>query len=253
MSGIPGWLQNELRRFLSPRSDPVTTTFRARLPSALAEAQFKATITMTWQPGVAIDDHQQAIVGRRLISLARSVAREYSVLDSDETQTAVNLVLGDHCLREAGRELVAASAQIEVGPDDLRIAEEREGLRRQTALAREERLAEVEQLRLLADQILATPTVARLWWLEGKPGRLEDLVAKGKDEMFEKISELFGMPADRPTADPIAVLVQLFLQGLDARFREQLISQLGFVFTSYERVDLADMLNGYEHPRGSSV
>ena len=108
-------------------------------------------------------------------------------------------------------------------------------------------------MRLLADQILATPTVARLWWLEGKPGRLEDLVAKGKDEMFDKISELFGMPAGRPAADPIAELVQLFLQGLDARFREQLISQLRFVFTSYERDDLADRLNGYEHPRGSSV
>jgi hypothetical protein len=54
-------------------------------------------------------------------------------------------------------------------------------------------------LRLLADQILATPTVARLWWLEGKPGRLEDLVAKGKDEMFEKISELLAcLPSARP-------------------------------------------------------
>ena len=253
MSGISGWLQNDLRRFLSPRSGPAMTTFRVRLPSVLAEAQFKATIMMMWQPGVASDEHQQAIVERRLISLARSVAREYSVLDPDETRVAVNLVLGNHCLGEASQELVAASAQIEVGPDDLRIAEERESLRRHTALAREERLAEVERLRFLADQILATPTVARLWWLEGKPGRLEDLVAKGKDEMFEKISELFGMPADRPTADPIAELVKLFLKDLDARFREQLISQLRFVFTSYERGDLADSLSGYEHPRGSSV
>ena len=103
MSGIPGWLQNVLRRFLSPRSGPVMTIFRARLPSVLAEAQFKATMTMMWQPGVVIDEHQQAIVGRRLISLARSAAREYSVLDPDETRAAVNLVLGDHCLRGADR------------------------------------------------------------------------------------------------------------------------------------------------------
>ncbi len=52
---------------------------------------------------------------------------------------------------------------------------------------------------------------------------------------------------------PIAELVKLFLKDLDARFREQLISQLRLVFTSYERGDLADSLSGYEHPRGSSV
>lgn len=104
---------------------------------------------------------------------------------------------------------------------------------------------------MLAEQILVTPTVARLWWLEGNPGKLEDLVAKSEKGIFEKVAEFFGVPAENPAADPIAELIRLFLQGLDARFREQLISQLRFVFTSYERGDLARMLDGYQHPRAS--
>jgi len=249
MNGAVGRLRNYLRRLLSSRSDPVMTTFRVRLPSALAEAQFEATITMMWPPGIVIDQRQQAIAERQLLEVARSIARNYSVLDPDETRAAVNLALEDRGLRDADLELVMASAKIEVGPDDRRIAEEREGLRRQTALVREARLEEVEQLRVLADQILATPTVARLWWLEGKPGKLEDLVAKSKEGMFEKVAELFGVPTERPAADPIAELIRLFLQGLDARFREQLISQLRFVFTSYECSDLAERLDDYQHPR----
>jgi hypothetical protein len=87
--------------------------------------------------------------------------------------------------------------------------------------------------------------------LEGNPGKLEDLVAKSEKGIFEKVAEFFGVPAENPAADPIAELVRLFLQGLDARFREQLISQLRFVFTSYERGDLARMLDSYQHPCAS--
>jgi len=249
MRGSAGGLWNYLQRILSPPSDPVMTTFRVRLPSALAESQFQATITMMWPPGIEIDQRQQAIAERQLLDVARSIACKYSVLDPDEARAAVDLALGDCCRRDADLALAVASTKIEVGQDDRRMAEEREGLRRQTALAREARLEEVERLRVLADQILATPTVARLWWLEGKPGKLEDLVTKGKEGMFEKVAELFGVPAERPAADPIAELIRLFLQGLDARLREQLISQLRFVFISYERSDLAGRLDGYQHPR----
>ncbi len=72
----------------------------------------------------------------------------------------------------------------------------------------------------LADQVLSTPILARLWWLEGKPDNLEKLVSKGRDEMFEKVAELFTTSAERPVADPIAELIRLFLQGLDPRFRD---------------------------------
>jgi hypothetical protein len=239
-----------LRSFFSRRSESLETTLQARLPSLLGEeAQFQATITMAWLPGAPIDERRQATAELRLVDVARSVARGYSVLNPDEARAAVDVALWDRGLTVTDAELVAVGAKIEVEPHDRRMAEDHEDLRRETALARQARWEEVERLRLLADQVLATPTLARLWWLEGKPDNLEKLVGEGKDKMFEKVAELFGAPAERPAADPIADLIRLFLQGLDPRLREQLISQLHLVFKSYERGDLADSLDSYQHTR----
>jgi hypothetical protein len=196
-----------------------------------------------------VDERRQAIAERQFLGAARSAASGYSVLDPDEARAAIDFALWDRGLSDADTELVRVGAKVEVDPDDRRMAEDHENLRRQTALAREARREEVDRLRLLADEVLSTPTLARLWWLEGKPGKLEDLVIKGKDEMFEKVAELFGAPDEPTTTDPIADLIRLFLQGLDPRFREQLISQLRLVFTSYERGDLADGLDSYQHTR----
>lgn len=243
-----GGLRNYVLSFLSRRSESVVTTFQARLPSLLGdEAQFQATITMAWPPGTLIDGRRQSAAELQLLQVARSVAHGYSVLNPDEARAAIDLALWDRGLTDAGAELVAVGARIEVEPHDRRIAEDHEDLRRETALAREARREEVERLKLLANQVLATPTLARLWWLEGKPGNLENLVAKGKDEMFEKVAEIFGASAERPATDPIAELIRIFLQGLDVRFREHLIRQLRMVFASYERDDLALRLDGYQH------
>lgn len=125
-----------------------------------------------------------------------------------------------------------------VSPDDWSLAEKQEALRRETALAR----AEAENLRVL----LAEPTMARLWWLENSPGKLEKLVGQEMDGIFEKVVALFGESAGRPAADPIAELIRLFLQGLDGRFRERLIDQLRVVFSAYERDDLAARLDAYQ-------
>jgi hypothetical protein len=244
-----GGPRNFVLRFLFRRSDFVVTTFRVRLPSALAEAQFKATIRITWSPGAVVDERRLAIAEGQFLGAARSAASGYSVLDPDEARAAIDLALWDRRLRDGDTELAGAGAEIEVDADDRRMAEHYGDLRRQTALARAARLEEVDRLRLLADEVLSTPTLARLWWLEGKPGKLEDLVIKGKDEMFEKVAELFGAPDERTTTDPIADLIRLFLQDLDPRFREQLISQLQLVFTSYERGDLAGRLDSYQHAR----
>jgi hypothetical protein len=249
MNGGFGGLWNYVRRFLSQRSESVVTTFQARLPSRLEEAQFQATIRMAWLPGALMDGRRRATAELQLLEVARAAAQGYSVLNPDEARAAIDLALFDCGQTDADTELVAADAKIEVNPHDRRMAEDHEDLRRETALAREARREEVERLKLLADQVLATPTLARLWWLEGKPEKLELLVAKDKGEIFEKVAELFGASAEPPATDPIAELIRLFLEGLDARLREHLISQLPLVFTSYERGDLADRLDSYQHTR----
>jgi len=55
---------------------------------------------------------------------------------------------------------------------------------------------------------------------------------------------------------PIAELIRLFLQGLDDRFRAQLIDQLCLVFSAYERDDLAARLDAHQRhllPRGGQA
>lgn len=249
MNGGFGELRSYLWRFFSRRSESVVTTFQARLPSRLEEAQFQATIRIAWPPGALIDGRRRATAELQLLEGARSAAQGYSVLNPDEARAAIDLALFDCGQTCIDPELVAVGAKIEVNPHDRRMAEDHEDLRRETGLAREARREEVERLRLLADQVLATPTLARLWWLESKPEKLELLVAKEKDEIFEKVAELFGASAERPASDPIAELIRLFLEGLDARLRDHLISQLPLVFTSYERGDLAGRLDSYQQTR----
>jgi hypothetical protein len=250
MNGNDGWLRTVLLRLLTPRSDSVVSTFLARLPSKLAEAQFQATIQITWPPGTHIDQRVQAIAKRQVLQAARSEAEKYSVLDADEARAAIDMALWDRWQRSEDPDPVLAKiTAMEVGLDDRRAAEKQDGLRRQTALAGEERLQEAERLQVLANEILAKPTLARLWWLEGKPAKLEDLVAKDKDDMFVKVAEIFDVPAGHPATDPIAELIGQFLQGLNPLAREHLIVQLGHVFSSYERDDLASRLSSYHHLR----
>jgi len=73
--------------------------------------------------------------------------------------------------------------------------------------------------RAITQLLIPTKPARRSTWFEGKPDKLEELVAKRKDEMFDKIAETFGAPSERPAAEPIAELIRLFLQGLDPRSR----------------------------------
>lgn len=237
MNGISMALRCRLRRVLSQCLDPVPATFEARLPSEIPEAKFHAVIEATWPPGTNAGQSMRSLAGR-LLDVAQPVANRCSVLDRDGAWAALDLaLLNDASVQGCG--LISLSVtDLRVGPEDRCLAERRETLRRETALAQ----ARAENMRVL----LADPTTARLWWLENSPGKLEKLAEQKMDGIFEKVATLFGESARRPAADPIAELIRLFLQGLDGRFREQLINQLHLVFSAYERDDLAMRLDAYQ-------
>ena len=234
MNGTSMTLQSRLRRVLSQRLDPVPAKFEARLPSEIPEAQFQAVIEAIWPPGMNAGQSMRSLAGR-LLDVAQPVANKCSVLDRDKAWAALELALrNDAGVRGSGL-ITLRVTDVRVGPDDRSLAEKQETLRRETALAQ----AKAENMRVL----LANPTTARLWWLENNPGKLEKLAEQKMDDTFEKIAALFGESAGHPATDPIAELIRLFLQGLDGRFREQLIKQLHLVFSSYERRDLAAELD----------
>jgi hypothetical protein len=240
-------LRSCLRRVFSQRLDPVPAKFEARLPSEIPEAQFQAVIEATWPTGTNAYQSMRSLADR-LLDVAQTAAKRCSVLDRDKAWAAIErALLNEASVRESGL-ITLWVTDVRVSTDDRSLAEKQESLRRETALGR----AKAENLRLM----LADPTTARLWWLENSPGKLEKLGEQKMDDIFEKVSALFGEAAELPAADPIAELIRLFLQGLDGRFRERLIDQLRLVFSAYERDDLAarlqclpDITQQYRLPR----
>ena len=230
-----------LRQVLFQRSDRVAWTYQVRLASKIPEAQFQAVIEAVWPPGTSPDQALRSRAEQQLVLAVRPVAAKHSVLDCDDAWAAIDqALLGDAGLRDVGLS-EAMVTSLRVGPDDERLAENQETLRREAALAR----AKAGRLR----ELLADPVTARLWWLEDRPDKLEKLVAEGKDGIFEKVADLFGESGRHSAAaDPIAELIRLFLEGLDARFREQLVDRLNIVFRAYERPDLAASLETGQHP-----
>jgi hypothetical protein len=240
MTGPPRPLGSRLRQVLFQRSDRAAWTYQVRLSSEIPEAQFQAVIEAVWPPGTSLDQALRSRAEQQLARVARLVAAKHSVLDCDDAWAAIDEeFVRNGSLRAVGLS-EAVVTNLRAGPDDERLAEKQEDLRRETSLAR----AKAERLR----ELLADPVTARLWWLEDRPEKLEKLAAEGKDGIFEKVANLFGESARHSAPDPIAELIRLFLQGLDARFRERLIDQLDLVFRAYERADLADGLSSGRHP-----
>lgn len=243
MNGATHPLRSLLRRVMSQRLDPVPARFEARLPSEIPEAQFHVVIEARWPPGMDADQSMRSLA-ERLLHVARESAKPYSVLDRHEAWAAIEReLLGDADVQGSGLVTLVVT-DVLVHPDDENLAERQEALRREAALTE----AEAENLKVL----LADPTTARLWWLENKPDKLAKLVEPEMDATFEKIATRFGGSASRPAADPIAELIRLFLQGLDGRSREHLIDRLRYVFTCYERPDLAGRLDSYQQARAST-
>lgn len=230
MNGTGGALRSLLRQVLSQRVEPVRWTYLVRLPSVIPEARFEAEIGAAWQPGTRVNPSLSSLAEQLLADVARSAAKDRSVLDRDEARTAINVALAaDGRLRE--NRLKATVADLRVGTQDRTLAEK----------YRETELAQASARRLAG--LLADPVAARLWWLQETPDRVEQLLAMDKKNLFDDLARIFAGSASEPVSpDPIAELIRIFLQGLDSRAREHLLDQLDRVFRSYEHKDLADRL-----------
>lgn len=219
-----------------------TTSFGARLPSSLPEAYFQATVHVTWpprreglSPGLIAKAEQQL---RGTLSLT---VRQHSVLHVAEAETAVNLALNNSLrLTDAGIQVLAAEAALTAEPAGAELAEQYEALQRDTALATATQHAQVDRLRVLGDHILIDPTLARLWWLDGKPEKLPEMVKMNK--VFEDAATLLTARGESSRTNPIAELIQTFLHDLTPGHRELLLKQLQQIFLAYERADLADLI-----------
>ncbi|MBA2897798.1 hypothetical protein [Nonomuraea soli] len=234
--------------------------YRARLPSKLEGACFDATIEVHGQL-----DHQQpaqeAQVYRKLESHARSVSGKLSVLDLDRAAAEITI--------ELNRESVVAMPDLHVLLDRVRVrarvsasasavatARSLQEAVQKTTLARMEYREQARRLGFLRDHFLASPAMARMWWVGEDPSRLADLAAKstsGKADPFETAVRLLGEAADAGSVrNEVAAITETFIRGLTPEARKYLISQLAQVFTNYERPELAERLLSTTRLNGAS-
>jgi hypothetical protein len=219
--------------------------FRFRCPSRSAELPFLVDVAARWQMGPV--QWPEAVVHARihqhLSVVVRQVSGNYSVLDAEEAQSQVNLVLS-HARRIAdiSVELAVAEATLIAEPDVLLTAREQEQVVRDSVVDAARHENEMNRMRLLRDSVLLDGGMARLWWLNGDRGRLQELVKLG--DLFENAARLLTAgPADADLGpgfgDVAADLIGKFLVGLDPHHRLHLLTQLSGVFHGYERSDLA--------------
>ncbi|MQY09486.1 hypothetical protein [Actinomadura macrotermitis] len=248
------WLSALVARFSDeppqPRA-PISTWFTSRLPSSVPEASFQVKVGITWPPlSVALPPALKAAAEQQLRDCMADELKRFSVLEAGEAATAVNTVLNRHLRLPYGSEtirLVSAEAEVEPEPGGVELAERLEGLRRDKSAANVAGLAEFERLRVLAEQVLPSPALIRLWWMKGDPARLPEMVQMG--DLFERASALVqGRPTPASRQDPLAELFQDLVHGLRPTERELLPAQLHRIFLSFERADLAAALETLNRP-----
>ncbi|MGY3520761.1 hypothetical protein ACVMYR_31155 [Micromonospora sp. PTRAS2] len=107
---------------------------------------------------------------------------------------------------------------------------------------------ELRQLRYLRDEIFGDPGIARMYWHVKHPTDLTVLAGNSFEDIAERLKGDAPTAAVSPQGQTIAGLMGEFLGGLDEDERSHLIDQLGVVFRSFRRPDLAERL-----PSGSAT
>ncbi|MGW0811346.1 hypothetical protein [Nonomuraea sp. NPDC002799] len=232
--------------------------YRTRLPSELDGACFDATIEVHGQL-----DHQQpakeAQVYRKLESHARVVSGKLSVLDLDRAAAEITIELNREsvvAMPDLHVRLDRVRARVSAGASAVETARSLQEAVQKTTLARMEYREQARRLGLLRDHFLASPAMARMWWVGEDPSRLADLAAmstSGKADPFETAVSLLGEAADAGSArNEVAAIIETFVRGLTPEAGKYLISQLAQVFTNYERPELAERLLSTARLNGAS-
>jgi hypothetical protein len=237
------WLNGWRASSPVPYNEPTESGSAAyRLVSELGnDAQFIAEISAHWEPsGHGGRENVFPYLGAH----GAEVTRKFSVLDV----TAANDALTRTFSQIAGSEipstrirLIAASATLQVEDGPRNLAEQEADLKRQARLHADDAQAKMARLTMIRDMFLHDGAIAALWWSEGKPERLLELVAH-KDKFNMVVNLLHGVTVDRAEPDQASDLINVFLADLGPHHREHLLDQLARVFTSYDRPDLADKL-----------
>ncbi|MFV2107687.1 hypothetical protein [Micromonospora sp. LOL_015] len=200
-------------------------TFTAELRSCHPYVMFNATFQCWWKG----DDRAAFWAARqRVTDRADQVTARYCVTQAGNAENEVNTCTPD-----------GVSVRLTVGRQAYAAAEAILEINRQAALERQRQRAELDRIRYLRESVYSHPDVARSYWLYHHPDQLKSML----DIDFEGIAEKFRNREDARFL-VIAKLIGEFLGRLEDADRRFLVSQLGQLFSSYDRSDLAERLEG---------
>ncbi|MEU1241064.1 hypothetical protein ABZ388_11965 [Micromonospora parva] len=217
------WLDRLASLWLKPEDPAQPVTFTAELPSCHPHVAFDATFHVLWQRN---DQAALWTVRQKITEWAGQVTAKYSVTQAGNAEIEINTrKVNGVCVKltVTRQARIAAEAILEID--------------RQTALERLKQQAELERIRYLRESVYSRPDVARSYWLYHHPDQLEELLTIN----FEKIAEKFGDVGESRFL-VIAKLIGDFLGRLEDGDRRYLLGQLGQLFSSYDRPDLAERL-----------
>ncbi|HEX3921549.1 MAG TPA: hypothetical protein VHY31_04640 [Streptosporangiaceae bacterium] len=216
--------------------------YHARLPSDLEGAFFEAAVFGYGALGPR-GPLASAHVHQRLTEVAGDVSCRFSALRSAEASSAVTIALYRvRQMNDLGVTFDNFYADLRAEPAATELATRREQLIQDTTLAREQQREEARRFAFLRDHFLASPQMARLWWLNNDPEKLLQLGEKTQN-LENAVALLDGREADLGQGDHIAQIIETFVAELPPEHRQHLITQIGLVFRGYERADLAERLD----------
>ncbi|MDT0529160.1 hypothetical protein RM555_09165 [Micromonospora sp. DSM 115977] len=208
------------RRHQEP-AQPVT--FSAELRSCHPHVAFDATFQLRWH-----GDDQAALwtTRQKLTEWADQESARYCVTQAGNAENDINarIAYGARVHLAVSRQArAAAEAILDIG--------------RQTTLEHLKQQTELERIRYLRESVYSRPDVARSYWLYHHPDQLNTML----NIDFEGIARKFG-DAEESRFLVIAKLIDDFFGRLEDGERRYLLGQLGKIFSSYDRPDLAESL-----------
>ncbi|HZN19012.1 MAG TPA: hypothetical protein VFB84_12695 [Micromonosporaceae bacterium] len=205
------------------RGPRATDHFPAELRSCHPHVAFDATFQF-WQQGS--DQATFWTTRQEITAWADQVTARYCVTQAGNAENEINTSIAN-----------GVRVRLAVGPQARAAAEAFLEIDRQAALEHVRQRAELERIRYLRESVYSRPDVARSCWLCHHPDQLNAML----DIDFEGIAEKFGDVRESRFL-VIAELIGDFLGRLEDGERRYLVGQLGQLFSSYDRPDLAEQL-----------
>lgn len=210
------------------------------LPSDVPDLHFRAQVTIDWpavRAGDPAADHSEVIEHLRAAAGART--EKYSVVFREEAEYDLNVNIPSSWDDSPP---CAATIALQVDEDVRQAALRHQELRRTQVFEEEKQQLQVKQWEGLQEHVLRDPLRIRMWWLNGDPKRLRELI--DEDKIFEQAAQALSPPAARPSEafNLVRMLESFWSQLSDDQRTYLIVDRLDTVFRNFDQPELADEL-----------